>query len=183
MNDDNRMEEETSLCFACGFCCDGTIFANAPVRDSDNIRLLEAMDTKFFVQRAKTCFELPCPAYAKPCCQIYVDRPAICQEFSCKLLDEYCEQKISMSEAQEKINRAISLRKSLLDTLQRINPSLPGMALPKLWRQWDNSANGDEGLAFRQKHGAALMQMAVLRWYLWEHFYGEENPGLPSRGE
>lgn len=118
-------------------------------------------------------FEQPCPAYVERSCLIYSDRPAACREFSCKLFDEVDEQKITLAEAQHKINQVISLRQGMWDSIKHITPSLPGIALAKLWQQWNSLATGEEGLAYRQKLGTPLIQMAALRWYLWQHFYGE----------
>lgn len=178
MRDRADFEKNASLCMSCGFCCDGTLFANTPVRDADNIQPLKTINATFLVFHTRKHFEQPCPAFAQQSCKIYTDRPSICREFRCKLLDGYREQKISWREAQEKINQVIALRKKLLNAVQDTAPSLPGMALQKLWEQWNRSATGENGLAFRQKHSASLMQMAALRWYLWEHFYGEDKPDL-----
>lgn len=172
MSEDDQMKAGNSLCISCGFCCDGTLFSHVPIRNADDLPTLEAAAFEIFLCGEQRRFNQPCVAHSSLGCEIYIGRPINCRKFRCKLLTEFFERRISLHSAQEKINQAISLRKNLLDALQRIDPSLPGVALTTLWGQWDRRAKDDDGLSFRRKHGAALMQMAALRWYLWEHFHG-----------
>lgn len=175
MNDSNHSNAESSLCLACGLCCDGTLFSYVPVREGDSRVSLEGASIKVLLLGEENRFEQPCSAYSRQCCQIYTDRPTNCRKFRCKLLIELLDRKITHLDAREKINQVFFLRNNLIETLPGIAPELHETSLPELWDQWNRLANGEEGLAFRRKHGAALMQMAALRWYLQQHFFKEKN--------
>lgn len=68
-----------ALCQACGFCCDGTLFARVTVDPGERVRrhLAIADDDRHFAQ--------PCAALVKRSCSIYEDRPLACQRFVCRL--------------------------------------------------------------------------------------------------
>lgn len=163
MSDTGEFLDQEALCLSCGLCCDGTLFSLVPIRDCDDITVLQA--SVQLLPDGQSGFEQPCRAYSNRGCRIYADRPTNCRKFHCKLLDELRERKIALPEAREKIKRVFAFRNDFRETLRRLDPASLATPLPALWAKW----NGD-GLAFRQKHGAALMQLAALNWYLQRNF-------------
>ncbi|MFZ2403633.1 MAG: YkgJ family cysteine cluster protein [Methylobacter sp.] len=177
--DYSKDDAGSELCLACGLCCDGTLFSRVPVNNTDNIPIFQETAVKAISSRGQSSFNQPCPAYVNRGCQIYTDRPKNCRKFRCKLLDEYCERKLTQGEAMAIINKAFSYRKIFMETLLGIDPELLGSSLAELWRQWNGPAKGEDGLAFRQKHGPALMQLAALNWFLQQHFRKKLQTDVP----
>ena len=77
------------LCAACGFCCNGVIFANVKLQPGDNAaRLLKlGLPLKRAAAGAAMRFSQPCAAHAGCRCNVYRDRPAYCRQFDCLLLE------------------------------------------------------------------------------------------------
>jgi hypothetical protein len=71
------------LCLACGLCCDGTIFAVAPLEPGE-LSAARALRLPVIADRA---FTQPCPLQSGTRCSIHTDpaRPAICRTYACRL--------------------------------------------------------------------------------------------------
>src|SRR5215468_7778756 len=83
-------EGSNDLCFECGLCCNGVIFADVELQPA------EAQSLKAKVQSLKssekngrtsvTKLPQPCAAFDGCRCRVYADRPRYCAEFECLLL-------------------------------------------------------------------------------------------------
>jgi Fe-S-cluster containining protein len=83
-------------------CCDGSIFANAPVEPEEEEPMLSS-GLNLFESDGKTYFHQPCPHSQGGRCAIYQTRFHICRTFQCKLLNAVKHGEIGLSEARRKI--------------------------------------------------------------------------------
>lgn len=71
----------SSLCLACGLCCDGSLFGRVPLAEGDARKHLRVIPSG-------TSFEQPCSALREDrSCAVYTSRPAACRAFTCKLYE------------------------------------------------------------------------------------------------
>jgi len=116
------LASEQALCRSCGFCCDGTMFADVPLDDADQLAPLQARGIEILTEDTKQSFLQPCGAYRDGCCRIYPDRPSTCRKFRCELLKKYGSGARSWDEAQQTIGRALALREALRAELAHVVP-------------------------------------------------------------
>jgi hypothetical protein len=85
------------LCFACGLCCNGVIFADVRLQAGDDAERLRSLGLPLTAGRPGRSqeadnssrpirFRQPCAAFDGCRCRIYADRPRYCREFECVLL-------------------------------------------------------------------------------------------------
>ena len=113
---------QQALCLSCGFCCDGTLFGQVPLKADDFLVPLQAGGIQIQTKGTESFFKQPCTAYQQGCCQVYTGRPASCQKYRCQLLRKYERGAVSWAEAQQRIGRVQTLKESLRTELARIVP-------------------------------------------------------------
>jgi len=78
------------LCAACGFCCNGVIFANVKLQPGDDASRLRKLGLPLKQTTAAAGsavrFAQPCAAHDGCRCSIYPNRPTYCRQFDCLLL-------------------------------------------------------------------------------------------------
>ncbi len=116
--------EDYNLCLQCGFCCDGTLFVNAGIKEYEAI----ASEYDFeIIGDVKRAFLLPCPYYQSHGCPIYDNRPYIvCAEFKCELLQRQLSGEISYSDALARIHELNALKSKLEIQIMACHPENPG---------------------------------------------------------
>ena len=163
-----------ALCNACGFCCDGTLFAKVTVGEHDSVPPLLAAGIRIAIKDAERDFKQPCAAHCGQRCKVYADRPATCRKFRCKLLRDLESGVVDWPPALERIREVIGLKQAVREALQRIEPARVGTSLAALRKKWVDVDDAAESLALRRKYGPALICMVALAWYLQQHFYNED---------
>jgi uncharacterized protein len=119
------------LCLACGFCCDGTLFAHAPLK-SDEVAPLQALGVRLVVRRDKSVsIQQGCSALSGRCCQVYAARPGTCRKFVCTLGAALENGEVGLPEALETVGQAHGLLAQLGATLP---PPSPGDTSSPLMR-------------------------------------------------
>ncbi len=123
-----------ALCRACGLCCNGALFADVKLRDTDDSTALAAgvltlkasplcddsrQQTSSDLVRLKKLPQ-PCAAYCGKLCRIYPHRPAYCREFECALLLAAREGRINMAAARRTIDRALKQLDEVLKLLRQL---------------------------------------------------------------
>ncbi len=98
-------ESPSSLCSACGFCCDGTLFDQVEISRTDAPRTLAARGAK--LKREKRILPQPCSAHKNGACAVYDILPNRCKLFTCNLLAKFSKNEISFSEALATIRHAV----------------------------------------------------------------------------
>lgn len=97
------------LCFPCGLCCDGTLFADVRLRREDVSRLPSRLPNAVARGNSRT-FKLPQPCFAwtRGLCSIYADRPQHCLKFDCDLLKKAQAGEVSHRAALQIIRKCRS---------------------------------------------------------------------------
>jgi len=104
-----------SLCLACGFCCDGTLFNRVPLTEAEAPALkvpLQVVDGQHHARQ-------PCPALEGTACRVYAERPFTCRRFRCLLLEAHEATEVSLSGAVEIVEATRALRATLAAALSR----------------------------------------------------------------
>jgi len=90
--------DATTLCLACGFCCDGTLHTYT-------VLLLEEVDAAtdvglvVDVVHDKPAFRQPCTMFRDGSCSIYERRPHVCRRYECALLKRTMGGEITLEQA------------------------------------------------------------------------------------
>ncbi len=90
-----NLPEEQEICKACGFCCDGTLFADAVLQAMEQENLPEKMANQYFTTEKGEFFRLPCPYFKKKCSIYYKPKAQVCSSFRCRLLADFEKQLVS----------------------------------------------------------------------------------------
>lgn len=108
----------TSLCTACGLCCNGTMFHTVRLQPVDDPAALAALGLKLKRKNGRDLILQPCPAYKESRCSIYEQRPERCRRFECQQLLRVRAGELSLASALSKI-RDVQRRTQDLDQLSR----------------------------------------------------------------
>lgn len=118
------MSVEADLCKACGMCCNGTLFHSVTVTEEERRKLGNGpeyfTDEKGDLHMRQGCVHLS----AENGCTVYKDRPAVCQKYSCLLLDRLRSGKLSPRQAQAILKTLFDLFADLRASCQRIMPQI-----------------------------------------------------------
>lgn len=90
----------STLCLACGFCCDGTLFAWVKLETPEEVEALRAAGMEVGRREDGTpAVHQCCPALKGRACQVYAVRPSACRRFRCNLLIAVDEGEVDVPEA------------------------------------------------------------------------------------
>jgi Fe-S-cluster containining protein len=105
------MNDSSSICLSCGFCCDGTDIGFVELDQEEVPAMRKLMDLEevngngFFLQ--------PCKNFCEGC-QIYSKRPKQCASFKCGLLQSVEQKELDFDAAIEMIQE-LKLKKNVLE--------------------------------------------------------------------
>jgi len=104
------------LCTRCGLCCDGSLFADVELANTDEAAALEVMGLEIEDADAGDGALLlqPCRALKGRRCGIYPHRPDCCRTFECRLLQEVKLGTVGVEQARARIAE-------VLQRIERIN--------------------------------------------------------------
>jgi len=105
MGDSNTSNGEAAdnICFSCGLCCNGVIFADVKLLPEEDAAQLLSLGIPLTRTRR---FTQPCAAFDGCRCRIYGARPKYCREFDCLLLKDLQQGRVTRSEALQVIRAA-----------------------------------------------------------------------------
>jgi len=117
-----------SLCIDCGcaFCCDGTLYSRAPLKEEDFPVLANRFDVLQDEKKNEqgldeAHFKLPCKLCVNDRCSVHEERrPAICGDYRCKLLDRHGSGEVTTDEARKLVENVKRLRDRLRPKLEKI---------------------------------------------------------------
>jgi hypothetical protein len=170
------MEARTSeaLCRSCGFCCDGTLFRRAWLKDADAVEPLQANGVEIETLEFGRFFRQPCGAYREESCQVYSNRPACCHKYRCELLKKYEDRGISWSDAQREIRRAKMFKESLMAEVRRLIKDESEMSFDAVLEIIPSQGQLAADRALRRLWGSVTLRLAALLDCLQTHF---KKPG------
>lgn len=96
------VSEASTLCQACGLCCDGSLFSRAPLRPDEPAPPLATISTTVYGARYLT---QPCSALGASGCGCYAQRPLACRGFECLLLTALVADEVSLADALTVVDR------------------------------------------------------------------------------
>ena len=112
--------DSNPLCFECGVCCNGVIFADGQLEPGDNVDRLKQLGLRLIAASKRSTagpkFRQPCSAFRNCRCEIYSDRPKYCREFECLLLKSVNSGKTDRKSAL----RIVQLARKQSDTVNRL---------------------------------------------------------------
>ncbi|MBI1842233.1 MAG: YkgJ family cysteine cluster protein [Verrucomicrobia bacterium] len=114
------LKSESSLCLECGICCDGTLFSNVRLKESDRPELLRALGLPVRQRGQLLRFSQPCAALCGTHCAVYKNRPSHCREFDCLVLTRLRKGELTREKALGLIRRARRLAKAADRGLRRL---------------------------------------------------------------
>jgi hypothetical protein len=106
----------STLCPACGLCCNGALFGDVELRPNDNPERLAALGMALEPKGQKIRFLQPCSCFDGTLCGIYADRPSRCRSFECRLLQRTQAGTISTPAAL----KAIAAARRQVETVRRL---------------------------------------------------------------
>jgi len=122
----------STLCLACGLCCDGTIFDVVPLTPNERITVTR-LGLPVIERAAGPAMVQPCEALDGLECQVYVARPGPCRAFRCALLDALAADEVDLSECLGQVREARRLLAVLTTAIGEVGelepwrPPLPGL--------------------------------------------------------
>ena len=176
----NKPAPET-ICLACGFCCNGVLFADLKLQPEDNARKLLALGLPLETtgQRRSRPGSAPGKKLPQPCaafdgcrCSIYPDRPRYCRQFECLLLKRLKLGKTTRAKALQTILKAQCHVEEVLRLLRKLGNNDEQMPLADRFRhttkQLENSVL-DKKTA--HLYGQLTTAMHTVNCFLSESFY------------
>jgi len=180
------------LCFECGLCCNGVIFANVELGAEDRraSQLLPGLAAgaasaetnpdsgKRGVAGARQSriatrkFPQPCAAFDGCRCRIYDDRPRYCREFECLLLRDVNAGRMDRAAALRVIRTARQRAERVKRLLMELGDDEEHVALSirfrRIKRRMERQASDDEAVEIFSRLTLAVHELNVL---LREAFY------------
>lgn len=96
----------STLCRACGLCCDGSLFSHVGL-EPEELERLRALGIPVKVLRSGTqVLAQRCAALEGRECTIYRDRPSSCASYNCLLAESLIEERVSLEAAQAVVKKA-----------------------------------------------------------------------------
>lgn len=158
-----------SLCRACGFCCDGTLFSrgslNAEEVDSARRQGLKLLaDARSFAQ--------PCAGHAGSECTIYAHRPTCCRKYRCTLLDEVDAGNTTYESALERVARVRELERVVRQAAPDERAGDPLFVVAR------NLAEDAIHEPFRREHAQLMLDLGELVMLCRRHFGARDDATL-----
>jgi len=123
MKDQAKLNDEQKVCIKCGLCCDGTLFDHALLDKGEKPNLPKLMQQQYFKTDKKEAFRLPCPYFDKKCTIYRQQKAHVCSSFRCELLKEFSKSNISLKDAQNVVENAITLRSEIFELYTKYKKS------------------------------------------------------------
>lgn len=161
-----------SICTECGFCCDGTLFNRAIVKQNE---VIDESYTFFVLPEEGTTshsFRLPCNYLKDKFCTIYNTRPyKICENFKCKLLRSVNNSTVTFTEALKIISEITLVKVRINDNLNIYFPETTNDSLHErvvaFSRLYNETSNPN---VFRKKYNLLILDSYILNELLTKHF-------------
>ena len=101
-------DSRSTLCLACGLCCDGNLFTQVPLR-ADEVEPMRRRGLPLLERGQGVALRQRCGALDGCRCDIYEARPAACRSYRCMLLTALAEDEVSLGDALAIVERAHAL--------------------------------------------------------------------------
>ena len=168
--------EPQELCAACGFCCNGVIFATVKLQPGDEASRLQELGLPLKQTTAAAGslvrFTQPCAAHDGCRCSVYRDRPTYCRQFDCLLLQSVKAGSLSPQSALRVIGRAQKQIAEIRRLLLKLGDVQEQKPLRARFRQVCRRLEGVScGTEEAQVFGRLTLAIHNLNLLLGERFY------------
>ena len=159
--------DATTLCLACGFCCDGTLHTNT-VLLVDEVRAAADVGLVVDAVHDKPAFQQPCAMFREGRCSIYAARPHVCRRYECALLKRHLGGEITLEQAL----RVVGIAQKQLGVFRgRAPDAISFMRWLKLLEAGADAAQDDERPAHPALEEPEISNhVTALLVYLTRHF-------------
>lgn len=117
----------STLCLACGMCCDGSLFTQVPLAADEALRLRARGLVVIAREDGSPALRQRCAALVGRCCAVYEDRPGGCRRYVCMLHAALAADEVSLPEALELVAQA----QTLLAAADRVLPAGPAAVMQR----------------------------------------------------
>lgn len=165
----------SDLCITCGLCCNGTLFNYADMK-SNEIEQVVRLGMKPLGEPTPDSFSLPCPNLDGTMCSCYHDRPAVCGDFMCSLVDALQDGEIDMATSLQVVARTREISGELREQLVELTGGGPELSIYELTVLLSEQMKVvDDPAAFRRENGSILLGLASLHLTLRKYFFPEDE--------
>jgi len=99
----------STLCLACGMCCDGNLFTQVPLAADEAARLRGRGLVVIQREDGSPALRQRCAALEGRCCTVYDERPGRCRRHVCMLHAALAADEVGLAEALEIVAQAQTL--------------------------------------------------------------------------
>ncbi|CAK0779782.1 conserved hypothetical protein [Gammaproteobacteria bacterium] len=164
----------SSLCLACGLCCNGALHAHTIVKPNE-IDTVRALGLTIETHGDQLFFRQPCPLYREQRCSAYPNHPPTCRAYQCALLKKYHAGEITFEQSEKIVQRAQEL---YVDVLEQLPNDYSFDQLKKEMAQDGDFGSGLFGSPeLRQANAEFLLTVAKLTMFLRKHFEKPKKGG------
>ncbi len=104
------------ICHVCNLCCDGTFFGNGRLQ-SGEVERARKLGLPLLTVDDAPAFAIPCTRHDGHGCSVYDDRPQVCRDFRCRLLNHVDEGKVAATDAEGYVARVRELSEVIRNAL------------------------------------------------------------------
>jgi uncharacterized protein len=126
----------SQLCPNCGLCCNGVLFGDAELQNSDDAKRLAELGLLIEKKgRSKLAFAQPCACFDGKFCKIYNDRPKRCRTFECGVLKRVQAGELDVNAALNTIGNAKIQTEKVRGLLRQLGQNDERLPLTKRYVQ------------------------------------------------
>lgn len=170
-------EQASTLCLACGLCCNGALHHKARLQHAE-IPLAESLGMTV-LEGEKLTFQLPCACWQQGRCSVYAQtRPDTCGRYRCKLLRNLDSQAVTLDAALGQVAQAKKLMVEIDAIIGNTPPHL------SIWQRADKFADAHglkvDSVEFRRNNPQLALKLSTLHWILERHFRRQKEAETQS---
>ena len=168
------MSDASSLCLACGFCCNGVFYTHVGVKP-DEIERIRALGLAIETLRDGPGFRQPCSMFREGRCSVYPEHPIHCRAYKCDLLKKFLAGEVTCEQAAQTIRNALEMLSEVIAQLP------PGYSFDQLLQEINKDSKRDifDSAEARRQNAELLLAIAKLMIYTRKHF-GEPKQAKES---
>jgi len=171
------MFDASSLCLACGMCCNGALYTHVSI-PQDEIERVRALGLAIETMRDGSGFRQPCSLHRQGRCSAYPNHPAPCRAYACKLLKKYLVGEIAYEQAAQIIQNALEIYSEVIAQLP------PDFSFSRLLEEINKDSirdifDSEEG---RRQNAELLLAVARLTVYTRKHFDEQKQAKATASG-
>lgn len=167
----NSIAAVHAFCPQCGLCCNGVLFADVRLRPDEDANFFKRAGLSIRRRGKKCGFSQPCKAlHADGRCGIYENRPAMCRQFECGVLQELVTGRMTEEDALREIRKAKRLAGKVSSLLENSGDRETHQPLTRRYQnvmRQPIDLNDEDG---SDRRGALMLAVHELMEFLQQRF-------------